>query len=106
MSPHVLVLTTFPDMDTAKRLAQEIVQAELAACVNILPQAQSIYMWQGKQCMDTEHIVFIKTTDKGYLELQSYIQNRHPYELPEIIATPITRGLEKYLDWVTQRVSV
>ncbi len=106
MSEHVLVLTTMPDLDAAEHLAEDLVQARLAACVNILPQVQSIYMWQGKPCKDTEHLVFIKTTGQGYPKLQSYIQNRHPYELPEIIGTPITRGLEKYLDWVAQGVNV
>lgn len=105
MSPHVLVLTAFPDLDIATRLAQEIVQARLAACVNILPPAQSVYMWQGKQCMDSECIVFMKTTESGYQKLQSFIQSQHPYELPEIIATPITQGLENYLDWVAKSVS-
>lgn len=100
MTHCLLVLTTFPDIDTAQRLAQEIVQANLAACVSILPAAQSIYMWQGEQCTDTEHIVLIKTTENGYSKLESYIQSQHPYELPEIIATPITKGLEDYLNWV------
>lgn len=104
MSSHLLVLTTFPDIDTARRIAQGIVQAKLAACVNILPQAQSVYTWQGSECMDTEHIALIKTTASGYSELESYLRNQHPYELPEIIATPITRGLENYLDWVTKSV--
>lgn len=105
MSPHVLVLTTFPDLDIATRLAQEIVQTRLAACVNILPQAKSVYMWQGKQCMDSEYVVFMKTTESRYQKLQSFIQSQHPYELPEIIATPITQGLDDYLDWMAKSVS-
>ena len=106
MSPHVLVLTTFPDPDIATRLAKEIVQSRLAACVNILPEARSVYMWQGEQCMETECIALMKTTESGYEKLQSYIQSHHPYELPEIIATPITKGLDRYLGWVTESVNI
>ena len=106
MSSPILVLTTFPDIDTAQRLCQEIVKANLAACVSILPQAQSIYMWQGKECMDTEYIALIKTTENGYSKLESYIQTKHPYELPEIIATPITKGSEDYLNWVTKSINI
>ncbi len=102
MSDHILVLTAFPDIDTAQRLAKQIVRANLAACVSILPQAQSIYTWQGKECTAIEHIALIKTTESSYSKLESYIQSRHPYELPEIIATPITMGLENYLTWITQ----
>jgi len=101
MTNPLLVLTTFPDIDTAQRLAKQIVQAKLAACVNILPQAQSIYMWQGEQCMDTECIALIKTTENNYPELESCIQKTHPYELPEIIATPITKGSASYLSWLS-----
>lgn len=104
MDSHLLVLTTFPDGDTAGRIAREIVQAKLAACVNILPAAQSVYMWQGKECTETEHIALMKTTAGGYAALESYIRSHHPYELPELIATPITTGLESYLGWVTENV--
>lgn len=106
MTNCLLVLTTFPDIDTAQRLAKKIVQANLAACVSILPPAQSIYMWQGKECTDTEYIALIKTTESSYSKLESYIQSQHPYELPEIIATPITKGLEDYLNWVTKSISI
>ena len=100
MDSHLLVLTTFPDIDTAQRLAEEIVQEKLAACVNILPQGHSIYMWKGKQCHDNEHVALIKTTENNYAGLESFIQQKHPYELPEIIATPITNGLVDYLSWL------
>ena len=101
MSKYLLVQTTFPDIDTAQRVAKLIVQAKLAACVNIVPQVQSIYIWQGEECSASECIALIKTTEQAYLELESFIQRQHPYELPEIIATPITNGLEDYLSWLT-----
>lgn len=100
MSSPILVLTTFPDIDTAQRLSEQMVQAKLAACVNIVPAGHSIYIWKGKICKETEHIALIKTTDNCYSELELYIQEQHPYELPEIISTPITDGSKNYLDWL------
>lgn len=100
MSSPILVLTTFPDIDTAQRMSEQMVRAKLAACVNIAPAGKSIYMWKGKICKETEHIALIKTTDSCYSELQNYIQEQHPYELPEIISTPITNGSKNYLDWL------
>lgn len=102
MTDHLLVLTTLPDIDTAQRLAKRIVRTNLAACINILPQVQSIYRWQGRDCMDTEHVALIKTTRDRYPELEACIHSQHPYELPEIIAVPVIEGLEGYLNWVTE----
>lgn len=101
MNSPILVLTTFPDIDTAQRMSREMVQSKLAACVNIVAAGQSIYMWKGKICQETEHIAVIKTTDNCYPELENYIKKQHPYELPEIISTPITNGSKDYLDWIT-----
>ena len=101
MTKPLLALTTFPDIDTAQRISRQIVQAKLAACVNILPQAQSIYIWQGEECNEPECVALIKTTEGTYSELESLIREHHPYELPEIIATPITNGSKKYLTWLT-----
>ena len=105
MTSHLLVLTTFPDRDSAVRVARGIVQAKLAACVNILPSGQSVYLWQGKECVESEHVALMKTTESAYPGLESYVRQHHPYELPELIATPITMGLHEYLDWVTGHVS-
>ena len=102
MTDYLLVLTTFPDIDAAQQLAKRIVHEKLAACVNVLPQVQSIYRWQDQDCMDTEHVALIKTTKDRYLELESCIHSQHPYKLPEIIAVPITAGLEGYLNWVKE----
>lgn len=101
MNKPILVLTTFPDIDTAQRLAESLVQEKLAACVNITPAGRSIYQWQGKICNEAEHIAVIKTTNDRYQQLEDFIQQQHPYELPEIISTPINNGSEKYLDWLT-----
>jgi len=100
MSTPILVLTTFPDINTAQRMSEQMVQSKLAACVNIMPAGQSIYEWEGKICKESEHIAVIKTTDQQYPKLELYIKEQHPYELPEIISTPITRGSKDYLHWI------
>lgn len=101
MSQALLVFTTFPDINTAQRLAEAMVQANLAACVNIMPAGQSTYMWEGNLCKETEHLAVIKTMEDRYLQLEHFIQEQHPYELPEIISTLINSGSKKYLDWLT-----
>lgn len=105
MSIPILVLTTFPDFDTAQRMSQEMVRAKLAACVNIVPAGQSIYMWEGKICKETEHIAIIKSIDDCYESLELYIKEQHPYELPEIISTPITNASKDYLAWLTENTA-
>lgn len=102
MNSPLLVLTTFPDIDTAQRMSEHMVQAKLAACVNIMPAGQSIYVWKEELCKETEHVAIIKTTDNCYPKLELYIKEQHPYELPEIIATPITNGSKDYLTWLTK----
>ena len=97
---HIVVLTTFPNIDTAQQFADEIVLAKLAACVNTIPGAQSTYMWKGEICRDSECIALMKTTQHCYAELEAYIKRHHPYELPEIIATPISNGSKEYLSWL------
>ncbi len=101
MSSPILVITTFPDLDTAQRMSREMVQEKLAACVNIVAAGQSIYIWKGEICQETEHIAIIKTTDNCYQKIENYIKEKHPYELPEIISTPITKGSKDYLAWLT-----
>ncbi|MDE2431106.1 MAG: divalent-cation tolerance protein CutA [Burkholderiales bacterium] len=96
----VLVMTNCPSMDVAKELAEVILTKKLAACVNILPQVQSMYTWRGQREVATEVPLMIKTMQTSYLALQELLLQIHPYELPEIIALPITDGLPAYLQWV------
>jgi periplasmic divalent cation tolerance protein len=96
----LLVLTNLPDRAAAERLADALVGERLAACVNILAPCRSIYRWKGELQHDDEHPVLIKTTAERYAALEQAIRAQHPYELPEIIAVPIERGLPDYLDWV------
>lgn len=96
----LLVLTNVPDRPTAERLAELLIEKQLAACVNILSPCRSVYRWKGAVQHDEEHPMLIKTTVQRYAALEHALRSSHPYELPEIIAVPIERGLPAYLDWV------
>ena len=96
----LLVLTNLPDCAAAERLADLVVEQRLAACVNILAPCRSVYRWKGAVQHDEEHPMLIKTTTERYPELEKALRAGHPYELPEIVAVPIERGLPAYLEWV------
>ncbi|MCE5181124.1 MAG: divalent-cation tolerance protein CutA [Betaproteobacteria bacterium] len=96
----MLVITNLPDRDTARRLADSLVERRLAACVNILAPCESIYRWQGKIEAAQETTLLIKTLGAHYGKVEKTIRECHPYELPEIIAIPLVAGLPAYLDWL------
>jgi len=101
----LLVLTNLPDRAAAERLADILVEQRLAACVNILAPCRSVYRWKDSVQHDEEHPLLIKTTAERYAELEAALRAGHPYELPEIIAVPVERGLPAYLDWVAAETS-
>lgn len=96
----LLVLTNLPDAAAAHALAKRLIENRLAACVNILAPCRSVYRWQGKIEDAAEVPLLIKTSAARYTELEAAIRAAHPYELPEIIAVPLSRGLPEYLGWV------
>lgn len=96
----VCILTTLPDPTTARQLARHLVEARLAACVNVLEGCTSVYRWQGAVEEASETVLVIKTAQERYPALETFLRQQHPYELPEIIALPIAQGLPEYLDWV------
>lgn len=96
----LLILTSFPDETSAKKLAEILVEQRLAACVNILQPCTSIYRWQEKIETADEIPVLIKTTRQRYQAVEQEIKSQHPYELPEVIAVPLDSGLSTYLQWV------
>jgi periplasmic divalent cation tolerance protein len=98
----LLVFTTLPDSEVAGKLARNLVEMRLAACVNILAGCQSVYRWQDDVHVDGEVPLIIKTTTELYPALETYLRQQHPYELPEIIALEVTRGLPDYLTWVVE----
>ena len=96
----LLVLSTFPDVATARRIGRELVEQRCAACANILPQIESIYWWETKIENANETMVLFKTTTDRYGALETTLKQLHPYEVPEIIAFSVAQGLPDYLCWV------
>jgi periplasmic divalent cation tolerance protein len=96
----LLVFTNLPDLPAAQKLADTLVEKRVAACVNILAPCKSVYRWKDALQHDEEHPVLIKTTPERYAALEAAIRAAHPYDLPEIVAVPVERGLPAYLDWV------
>ena len=102
MDEIILVLTNLPDRGSAQRVAQALIESRAAACVNILAECSSVYRWQGKIETASEAPLLIKTTLAAYPRLEAVIRAHHPYELPEIIAVPLSAGFPGYLQWVAQ----
>jgi periplasmic divalent cation tolerance protein len=100
-----VVLNTCPDANSAEKIAGELIERKLAACVNILPGLRSIYMWKGVRESAEEQLLIIKTTTAAYPILEQAILELHPYELPEIIAVPLVAGLPDYLAWIKQNTA-
>jgi periplasmic divalent cation tolerance protein len=109
MSDHpsepIVVLMTAANRDEASRIAEVLVGIRLAACVQILPEIQSVYRWQGKVARENEVLVLAKTTRGRFDELDREVRAIHSYETPEIIALPITTVSEPYLEWLRVNVA-
>ena len=104
MSDFVLALTTLPGDFDATSLAQDLVGAGLAACVNIVPGVKSVYTWEGVPQMDSEQQLFIKTTTEHIDALWEALRPRHPYDVPEFLVLPVVDGSQDYLRWVETSV--
>jgi periplasmic divalent cation tolerance protein len=104
MSEAIVVLTTVEKAEAGERLAQLLVEHELAACVQLLPPMTSIYRWQGRVERATETLLLIKTTRAAYQGLETAIRENHSYSTPEIIVLPVEAGLKEYLDWLAVSV--
>lgn len=99
----LLILTTMPDADSAHAMANRLVEQRLAACVNVLAPCRSVYRWQGVVETADEVPLLIKSVADRYDALEAALRAAHPYELPEIVAVPLARGLPDYLAWVAQQ---
>lgn len=100
MTEALVVITTTETQVDAERLARLLVERELAACVQILPQITSVYRWQGKVERAAEFLLLIKSTHEAYPELEAAIRENHSYETPEILALPVEAGSDGYLNWL------
>jgi uncharacterized protein involved in tolerance to divalent cations len=96
----IVVFITAGSADEAERLANMLVEKRLAACVQILPQIQSIYLWQDKIERQPEILLLVKTLPSKFVELEKEVRAHHSYETPEILAVPIKAGSEAYLEWL------
>ena len=98
--PVLLVLCSHPDPTAAEALATALVEQRLAACVNVLPGARSVYRWEGKVERAQETLLLIKTTTDRLDALKEHIVMAHPHAVPEVLALDVASGLDRYLDWV------
>ncbi len=99
------LITTFADAETARQIGTQLVESQLAACVNVLPGMESIYRWQGEVRLEAEAIVLIKTTRGRLNELEAWLQSHHPYEVPEILVLTPESGSARYFQWVRESVA-
>lgn len=104
MTDKKLVLITCGSIDEARKLAQALVEKQLAACVNIVPQIESVYYWKGKVETSTESLLLIKTTAGAFDELRDVLTELHSYDVPECIEIAIEDGSAAYLAWMGESV--
>lgn len=98
----IVIYCTCPNIETAEKISRSLISQHMAACVNQLPGITSLYEWEGKIQQDQEVLLLIKTTEERFDAIRQLVIEEHPYELPELIAVPISQGLPDYLEWITQ----
>lgn len=101
----LIVFTTTPNSDEAENLARKIIDAKLAACVQVLPPMKSFYFWKDEVQADSENLLLIKTLAENYDELEKFIQTHHSYEVPEIVAIEADKVSESYLSWAIESLN-
>jgi periplasmic divalent cation tolerance protein len=105
MTDKRIVLSTAGSVEEARKIARELVERRLAACVNIVPQVESIYRWQGRVESAREWLLLIKTTAEQFEKVRDAIRELHSYDLPECIAVAIEDGSPEYLRWLAEYVN-
>jgi uncharacterized protein involved in tolerance to divalent cations len=104
MSDKLVVFVSCEGKEQAERIAGALVEARLAACVNVLPGVRSCYTWEEKVKWSEEVLLVVKTTREVFAELEAKILELHTYKLPEVIGVKIEKGSEKYLQWMAESV--
>jgi periplasmic divalent cation tolerance protein len=102
MSDFILVISTVPNENEGKTIAEKIVTERLAACANLSSAVQSVYWWRDNLSTDREFMLFIKTRNDLYPKLEQRIKELHSYDVPEIIGLPLCQGSRDYLDWIAK----
>lgn len=106
MTGPIVALSTVANAEDAERLARSLVEKGFAACVNVVPAVVSVYRWKGRVEREAEVLLLIKTSGERFEDLKAALLAEHPYEVPELIALPITAGSERYLEWLAASVRV
>ena len=101
----LLVLTTLGSVTDARSLVRSLVEDRLVACGTLVPGASSIYRWEGALREEDEVVVLLKTDASKWNALSAAVKERHPYQVPELLALPVERGLDEYLSWMTSEVT-
>ena len=104
MTDKVVILVTAANQEESRKIARRLVEARLAACVNILPTVESVYRWQGQIAEEGECQLIIKSGKALYAEIETEILRLHSYRTPEIICLPIIEGSRDYLQWISESV--
>lgn len=106
MSKVIMIFSTASSLDEARRIGQTLVEEGHVACCNIVQSVESIFKWQGKLCVEHEVLMILKTKDDKFDIVEKRIKQLHSYEVPEIIAIPLSEGSKNYLDWVVQETKI
>lgn len=101
----LVALTTLGSESDARALVTALVEERLVACGTVLPGARSIYRWETRVVEESEVVVLLKTDTTRWDALRTAVERRHPYQVPELLALPVTAGLERYLSWIAAEVA-
>lgn len=102
MPGEIVVLITTPAGRIATSMGRKLVEERLAACVNIVPRVESVFLWKGRICREKESLMILKTVRRRFKSLEKRVMQLHPYSVPEIISLPIRSGSAGYLKWVRE----
>jgi len=102
----LVIMTTTPDKKTAEMIAKTLIEKGLVACAQIQDSITSIYKWQEEINIDNEYRILLKTTDTHFERIENIITNLHPYDVPQIIALPVSKASQSYLQWIEDTVAI
>jgi len=103
---YIIVFVTTSGVEESKKIASTLIEKNLGACVNIIPEVSSVYKWEGEICKDTESMMIIKTSESKFEKLKNRIKKMHSYDVPEIISFDIKRGDKEYFDWIDDSLKI
>ncbi|MDP9054529.1 MAG: divalent-cation tolerance protein CutA [Acidobacteriota bacterium] len=104
MTDKIVVFNTCGSAEEAERLARLLIERRVAACITVIAPARSFYRWNGAVTSAMEWLLLIKTSKALFSQLQAILESNHSYEVPEIVALPVTEGSGKYLSWLTSEL--